>query len=401
MHNSFRLLPTIDRYLLRELIGTFLASTLVLVLVSMGGLIADLLSKIARGKLPAALMFSQLGLRALEALPLLLPLALFLGVLLAYGRLYRDSEMAVLASAGLGTRRLGRPLLMLALPVAVLVGLTSLWLAPAALRTSKAMIDAANKSLLVAGLEPGRFVEIPGRQSIVYMTEMDPDGSKFRRMFVHSEKDGRIDVVTARSGELYQESEGEERYLSLSDGFRVEGELGKDAFRIMRFARNDIRVPDSEPTDGGRSEERNTTPALLASKEPVDRAELHWRMATPLATAILALLALPLSRTQPRAARYGGILLALVSYIVYLNLLGLGRAWLADGSLPGWLGLWWVHIGALSAALWLLWHGERLPRPRGAAALAAASISSSPTPPPPTPPVDRVSVRSRRGRNRK
>ena len=397
VHNSFRLLPTIDRYLLRELIGTFFASTVVLVLVSMGGLIADLLSKIARGKVPAALMFSQLGLRALEALPMLLPLALFLGVLLAYGRLYRDSEMAVLASAGLGTRRVGRPVLLLALPVAVLVGLTSLWLAPTAKRTSDAMIDAANKSLLVAGLEPGRFVEIPGRDSIVYMTEMDPDGSTFRRMFVHTEKDGRVDVVTARSGELYQESEGEERYLSLSDGFRVEGELGKDAFRVMRFARNDIRVPDSEPTDGGRGEERNTTAALIASNEPVDRAELHWRMATPLATAILALLALPLSRTQPRAARYGGILLALVSYIVYLNLLGLGRAWLADGSLPGWIGLWWVHIAALGAAVWMLWRGERLPRPR------AAAVPDAPTPPPraATPPAGRVSVRSRRGRNRK
>lgn len=366
VHDS-SFIPRVDRYLLRELIGTFFAATVVLVLVSTSGLVTDILGKIVRGKLPAALLFSQLGLRSLELLPVLLPLALFLGVLLAYGRLYRDSEMAVLASAGLGTKRLARPLLMLAIPVAVAVGMTSLWLAPAALRTSKAMVDAANKSLLVAGLEPGRFVQIPGRDSIVYMTEMDPDGSKFRRMFVQTESDGRIDVVTARSGELYQESEGEERYLSLSDGFRVEGELGKDAFRIMRFERNDIRVPDSEPTDGGRSEERNTTPELFASDDPVARAEFHWRIGTPLATAILALLALPLARTQPRSPRYGRIMLALVCYIVYLNLLSLGRAWIADGSMPGWIGLWWVHLPALGFALWMLRNDERLPRPRGAA----------------------------------
>ena len=367
MQTSLRFLPRIDRYILRELAGTFAACVVVLVMVSLSGIVADILSKIARGKVPAALLLSQLGLRGLDVLPLLLPLALFLGVLLAYGRLYRDSEMAVLASAGLGIRRLARPLFWLALPVAILVGTTSLWLAPAALRTSKDMIDAANRSLLVAGLEPGRFVEIPGRQSVVYLAEMEPDGSRFRRLFVHSEKDGRIDVVTAAEGELYQESQGDERYLSLTDGFRVEGELGKDEFRLMRFKRNDIRVPDSEPSNGGRAEERNTTLALLASEGDADRAELHWRLGSPIAALVLALLALPLARTPPRSARYGRILVALLSYIVYLNLLALGRAWIADGAMPAWLGLWWVHLPALAIALWLLWRDERLPRVRAAA----------------------------------
>jgi lipopolysaccharide export system permease protein len=353
-------MPRIDRYVLREIAGAFAACVVVLVLVSLSGIIADLLSKISRGKVPAGLLLSQLGLRGLDVLPLLLPLALFLGVLLAYGRLYRDSEMAVLASAGVGTTRLVRPLLWIALPIALVVGTTSLWLAPAAMRTSKAMIEAANRSLLVAGMEPGRFVEIPGRHSVVYLAEMEPDGSRFRRLFVHSERDGRIDVVTAAAGKLYQESQGDERYLSLSDGFRVEGELGTDAFRIMRFARNDIRVPDSEQSESGRREQRSTTLELWQSDQPSERAELHWRVGAPLAALVLALLALPLSRTPPRSARYGRILVALLSYILYLNLLALGRAWIADGSLPDWLGLWWVHLPALALALWLLWSDERL-----------------------------------------
>lgn len=359
-------MPRIDRYVLREIASAFAACVVVLVMVSLSGIVADLLSKISRGKVPAGLLLSQLGLRALDVLPLLLPLALFLGVLLAYGRLYRDSEMAVLAAAGVGLRRLARPLLWIALPIAIVVGLTSLWLAPAAMRTSKAMIEAANRSLLIAGIEPGRFVEIPGRHSVVYMAEMEPDGSRFRRLFVHSERDGRIDVVTAAAGQLYQESQGDERYLSLTDGFRVEGELGKDAFRIMRFARNDIRVPDSEQSESGRREERSTTLELLDSDRAGDQAELHWRFGAPLASLVLALLALPLSRTPPRSARYGRLLLAVLSYIVYLNLLSLGRAWIADGSMPVWLGLWWVHLPALALALWLLWSDQRLRPARSA-----------------------------------
>ena len=357
----------IDRYLLRQLVAAFVACLLVLVLVSMGGLVADLLSKIARGKLPPGLLVSQLGLRALDFLPLLLPLSLFLAVLLAYGRMYRDSEMAVLASAGMGIRRLARPLVWLAVPVAIGVGLTSLWLSPAALRTSQAMIEAANKSLLVAGLEPGRFVEIPGRNGVVYISQMDDDGRNFQRLFVHNERDGRIDVVTAQAGELFQESQGEERYLRLTDGFRVEGALGSDAFRMMRFAGNDIRLPDVEPGHVGRVEQRMTTHELARVDAPVERAELHWRLATPLATLILALLALPLAHSPPRSARYGRVLVALLGYILYLNLLALGRAFLASGTIPAWAGLWWVHLPAAAIALYLLWRDERLVRPRSAA----------------------------------
>lgn len=360
----------LDRYLLRELATAFAAVLVVLALVSLGGLVADLLSKIARGKLPAGLLLSQLGLRVVDALPLLLPLSLFLAVLLAFGRLYKDSEMAVLASAGVGPGALLRPVALVAVPLALLVGLSSLWFAPQALRLSQAMIDAANRSLLVAGLEPGRFIELPGRHSVVYLAEMAPDGSSFERLFVHAERDGRIDVITASAGELFQESQGEERYLSLFDGFRVEGEVGRNDWRLMRFERNDIRVPDSEPDASGSEVQRSPTAALWTSEEREARAELHWRIGSPLATLVLVLLALPLARTPPRASRHGQLLVALLAYILYLNLLALGRAWLASGTLPLALGLWWVHGPALAIALWLLWREQRLPAPRPAGAPA-------------------------------
>lgn len=344
----------IDRYVWRELAGAFLAATLVLLMVSFSGLFADMLSKIARGKVPAALLMSQVGLRSVDILPLLLPLALFLGVMLGLGRLYRDSEMAVLASVGLGIADLKRAILGLALPVALLVGLASLWLSPMAQRAATRMIEEANKSLLVIGLEPGRFVELPGRSTVIYLSDMSEDGSEFRRLFVASESDGRLDVITARTGELFLESQGDERYLSLSDGFRVEGDPRQLDFRMMRFARNDIRVPDSERADIGRPESQRSLPALLAADDAASKAELHWRLASPIAALLLVLLALPLARTPPRAARYGGLLIALLGYVVYLNVLGIGRALIADGTLPGWLGLWWAHAAVAAIALWLL-----------------------------------------------
>ncbi len=349
----------IDRYLARELAGSFASVSVVLLLVTVGGVLADVLNKIARGKVPAQLLLAQVGLRSVEALGILLPLALFIAVLLAYGRLYRDSEIAVLAASGFDARRLAKPLAWLATPVAILLAAIAFWLGPLALRTADALVADANRSLLVIGMEPGRFVELPGGQGVVYVASMSPDGSKFERLFVHTERRERVDIVTAANGELYQDREGE-RFLGLNDGFRVEGEIGKPNFRTMRFARNDIGLPDAESARDRRAETRSTFESLRASETPRDHAELHWRLGLPISALVLALLALPLARGQPREPRYGKAAIAVLAYVIYANLLALGRGWLADGTVPAAAGLWWIHASAIVIALYLVRRGERL-----------------------------------------
>ncbi|GGA84524.1 LPS export ABC transporter permease LptF [Arenimonas soli] len=353
----------IERYLLRQFAQNVAAVAVVLLLVGLGGLLVDLMSDIARGQVPAGLLLSQLGLRSIQVLPLLLPLALFVGLLLAVGRLYGDSEMAVLASVGLGPRQLWRPLVAVALPVALLVAAASLWAAPAGARLAQRMVEDANRSFLVAGLEAGRFIELPGRGGILYVGDIDAEGSRFGRMFVQSERDGRIDVVTAREGELILEGE-RGRYLLLRDGFRVEGNPAARDFRMMRFQENELQVPDREPDVD--ADELNAVPTrvLWASPAPAAQAELHWRMATPLIVLVLGVLALPLGRGEPRQARYGRILAALLIYINAMILLVLGKGWLAVGTLPAWLGLWWLLLPMAALAAWLYAIDGRLPRRR-------------------------------------
>lgn len=355
----------IQRYLLRELAQAFGGVTFVLLLVTIGGTLTITLDRIARGKMPAALLLSQIGLRSLEAIALLLPLGVFLAVMLAYGRLYRDSEMAVISASGITARGLVAPVAWLALPVAALVAALALWLAPAALAQSDRMIDSANRSLLVVGMEPGRFVELPGRNGVVYVAEMAPDGATFARLFVHEEHDGRVDITTAEKGGLYTDRDNAERYLRLEQGFRVEGEIGKPDFRTMRFATNDVRLPDPSSDPDRALEKRADTPSLWASRDAPDRAELHWRIGLPVSCILLALLAVPLSRAQPREPRYGKVLVAVLAYVVYSNVLALGRAWLAQGSLPPTLGLWWAHAAVLAIGVSLL-AGADAPRRRRA-----------------------------------
>ena len=357
----------IERYLLRQFALSVAAVAIVLLLVGLGGLLVDLMSDIARGKVPAGLLLSQLGLRSIEVMPLLMPLALFVGLLLAVGRLYGDSEMAVLASVGLGPQQLWRPLLVVATPVVALIAAASTWLAPTGARIAIEMVETANRSFLVAGLEPGRFRELPGRGGILYVGEISDDGTRFGRMFVQSERDGRLDVITARSGEMFFEGEAG-RFLRLHDGVRVEGSPAEKSFRLMRFGVNELRIPDREVDADAEVMEARSTASLLARSDPASRAELHWRIATPVVALLLAMLAMPLGRGEPRQARYGRVLAALLIYLNAMVLLVLGRGWLAAGTLPTWLGLWWVLLPLAALTAWLFLRDGRLRAPRKAAA---------------------------------
>ena len=360
-------MPQLDRYLFREFAQSVFAALVILMMVSLGGIFADVLGDIARGKLPAVMMLSQLGLQVIKWMPLILPLALMLGLLLALGRMYRDSEMPVLAAVGVGPRRLMRPLLMAGAPVLLVIALCSLWLGPWADRYSHKMVEEANRSLLLVGLEPGRFTELPGGGGIVYLGSMSPDGTRFSRIFVYRQHDDRMDVTTANHGGLSLQGD-RERYLRLEDGFQVEGPVGDGLdYRMMRYAGNELRMPDRDDTRDEEDPELMPTLALFGDSRRDAHAQIHWRIAPPLIAFALMLLAVPLARSSPRQARYGRIAIGFLGYLVCVNLMMLGTQWLADGKLTMPLGLWWLLLPVLALALWLYARDGRFWRTRRAA----------------------------------
>lgn len=362
----------LDSYLFREFTQSTFAALVVLMIVSLGGVLAVVLGDVARGRVPAGLMLSQLGLELLNYLPMILPLALMLGLLLSVGRLYRDSEMPVLTAIGVGPRRLLRPLLMLVLPVVAVIGMCSLWLGPWAKQYSQKMVEAGNRNLLVVGLEAGRFIEIPGGGGVVYVGNMSNDGTRLERIFVYRQKGDRIDVTTAHTGFL--DVEGVDRYLKLGQGFQVEGPLaeGRD-FRLMRYAGNDLLLPTPKHEDGDRAPELLSTPELLSDARPEAKAQLHFRLTPPLLALAFALLALPMGRSSPRQTRYGRVLMGFLAYLVGINLMLVGTDWLAKGKIPPAAGLWWLTLPLLAIALWFYLRDGRMKRAR----LRARSVAGA------------------------
>ncbi|TWT21222.1 LPS export ABC transporter permease LptF [Luteimonas marina] len=358
-------MPKLDSYLFREFAQTTFAALVVLMIVSLGAVFADVLSDIVRGRVPAGMMLAQLGLQVLNYLPLILPLGLMLGLLLSVGRLYRDSEMPVITSIGVGPRRMLRPLMLLVVPFVLMIGACSLWLGPWARQYSQQMIEAGQRTLLVAGLEAGRFVELPGGGGVVYANAMSNDGTYLGRVFIYRQDEGRMDITSARTGTL--NLEGTTRYLKLDEGFRVEGPMdgGKD-FRLMRYASNEVRLPDAESRDLDNDPELMSTPALLSDDRPEASAQLHFRLAPPLLALAFALLAVPLARSPPRQARWGRIILGLLAYVFGINLMLLGSNGLANGKLPTALGLWWLVLPLLAFGAWMYFGDGRMKRSRKA-----------------------------------
>ncbi|MGN6314536.1 MAG: LPS export ABC transporter permease LptF [Rhodanobacteraceae bacterium] len=355
-------LSILDRYLLRELLVGTLAAVAVLLVIFTGGTFADILNKVASGRLPGDIMFEVLGLHLVDTLSALLPMAMFLGIMLALGRMYRDSEMHVLFTSGFGPRGMLRPAAMLSIGAAVLIALISLWLGPLATRTANAEVEQANRSVIAAGLEAGRFTELPGKGGIIFVDTLSPDGTKLGKLFVESERPGtqdgkpvtQIDVITATHGELYHEGTQDNRFIALFDGHRFDGHLGHDNWRLMKFARNDLAL--SPPDDNGDEddpEHSRATSLLIGDKDPAARAELQWRIGAPFAALVLGLLALPMSRQNTRSSTLGKLVIAVLAYLVFANLLVLARTFIAQGKVPAALGLWWVLIPVFVLSAWL------------------------------------------------
>ena len=364
------MLSILDRYFLRELAQTVAATVVVLLVIVAGSAFAKVLQQVANGSFPASVMFQVLGLRTLDGLTNLMPLASFIGVLMGLGRMYRESEMHVLASSGMGPAGLLRPMALLGAVLVLITLLVSLWLGPWAVRTSDAMVTAANRSVIAAGLDAGRFTSLPGKGGIIFVDSLSRDGSRLGRTFVAAQrtsKEGEVHlkVVSAASGRLYQESDGAGRFIAFEDGWQYDIPMGADNWRQMQYQRNDTSLSSVQADDDEDPAHSKSTLALFQSDNPDDRAELAWRTSAPPLTLVLLMLALPLSRQSPREPKYGRVLLAVLGFYLYYLLLALGRAQIGKGHWHNQFPLWGLHVVVLGLACWMLWKQyspRRLPR---------------------------------------
>ena len=303
-----------------------------------------LLGQAAGGKFPTDAVFAFLGFFALGALPVLLSLTMFISVLLTMTRSWRDSEMVIWFGAGQSLAAWLKPVMLFALPQIAVIAALSLFISPWAAQMAAQYTSKLEQRDDVSRVTPGVFGETANRTRVFFVESISGDSSAVQNIFVSSVQQTKSGVSMSRSGHTETAPNGD-RFIVLEQGRRYEGAPGDPEYRLTEFDRYAARIELKEGKEVTPTHKNLPTWALVTNPTHQNLGELLWRVGIPISALVLVLLAIPMSFVNPRAGRSINLLFALLTYIVYSNLLSVSQARVATGRLDFGLGWWLVHAG--------------------------------------------------------
>lgn len=343
-----------DSSLRKELGRTFAATLMVILTIALTNMLIRTIGQAAGGSIAPQDVALLLGYFALAYLPMMLSLSLFVAVVLVIGRMYRDQEMAVWFASGVGLARFARPMFGMAAPVLLVVGLLLGWAWPWVNAQSVELRERYQQRSDLSRVAPGVFQTSADGRRVFFVERDEAEPQRARNVFILMQHQDVESVTSARSGRL--ETVDGERWLVLDSGQRSETNLATGEHQTASFTRYRVLVDDQRARQAAaRPPFATRTLDLLRTPTPANQAEIAWRLGLWLASANLLLLALGLSAINPRRATNWNLLLALLGFVVYTNLVNLSKSWVASERLSlGW-ALVLLHASALLLGLGLLW----------------------------------------------
>lgn len=316
-----------------------------------------LLGESVGGSLPVEAVLVLMGFASLNYLPVLLSISLFMAVLLTLTRSYSDSEMVVWFCTGTSLTRWIRPVMWFATPVVCTIALLSLVLSPWAMSKVDDVKHRLDNADDVAVAAPGVFRESRQADRVFFLENLDKETNRVGNIFVQSVEHDKVGSMVAKQG-FQETAPNGDHFLVLLNGRRYEGTPGQQDYRIVEFERYAMRVETAEIKQKTPRLQAYSTLYLLQNQTPLNLSELHWRLGLPISALILALLAIPLSFVNPRAGRSLNLMVALVIYMLYNNLISVTNTWVAQGKISASVGLLGLHV--LMLALVMLWFYHRM-----------------------------------------
>jgi lipopolysaccharide export system permease protein len=351
------------RYLTKEVFITLASLTIILMLIFMSNQLIGYLNRAALGKIPVLIIMQLMMLELPNLIGLLLPLGFYVALLLAYGRLYADSEMIVMQACGYGPSQLLKHSLIMASGVALVVGSVMIFATPYIAIERAKLLRSTGIQTLIQTIAPGRFLPFPSDKQVFYVESMSRDHKKAGHVFVakQSEKNGQLlwDILWADSAFAERDKQNFEEYVVLQAGKEYQGVPGQANYQISEFSQYKARLPHPE-IDIKDDIRTASTWSLFPLNNPdrVKATELQWRLSVPIMVFTLTLIAVPLSRVNPRVGKFARLMPAVLIYILYANLMFFARDAMMQGRLPTWLGMWWLHGLAALLGLFLLWRNK-------------------------------------------
>ena len=335
----------IFRYLLKETFKSQFAIFFILMAIFITLRFVRVLGDATDGEIPASLVMGFLTLYSPVLASLILPISFFLGIMMAHGRFYVDSEMTVLQACGVSEWYVTRVMLLLAVILGLFTASITMYVAPLAVESEYQLREKAGSEAGIAAIIPGRFQQTGNDAAVIFVHEVESANNQLTKIFlsqINADQPEKVRVIYSQTGTIEVQSDGTQQ-LILRNGQQYDGSIGQQNYQRVNFDEYRIQIGEQEVESMRRKVAALPTLELIGDNSDEAIAELQWRIAIPLALPFLVLIAVPLSKVNPRQGRFGKLFPAILMYLGYFLLLMAARRALEDGKIPAGLGLWWVH----------------------------------------------------------
>jgi lipopolysaccharide export system permease protein len=343
------------RYIITEILKPAAAILLVLVIILASYAAITYLAQAVAGSLPPSTVGLLILLRIGMALEVLLPTTFYLSVIIALGRLYKDSEMTALSACGVGITGVLKPVFLLSLPVAMLAGSASLYIRPESYEKIYRVMDQAQAEFDISRLEADHFLEIANGKYVFFAEEVGGSQNGAQRIFIRVAEGDKRQVIQAQRMIQGEADRHGQRVLVFREGVFYEFPVSGPQGSISHFEQAEYPLPADAAAGSRYRRKAADSRELLRSSRLEDIAELQWRLSTPLSTVLLALVGVPLSRSNPRRGKYAKIGVAIFIFAVYYQLFVIAKTWVEKAVVTPWVGIWWVPLLMAMLAVVLLW----------------------------------------------
>ena len=343
------------RYFLKRTLVGFAAIFTILTLVFIVNTGVSYLGDAAAGKLASQHIAGIVGLKMLVSLKLTLPLCLFLALLMTMNTMTRDRELVAISSAGLGSRFYFRAALEVSGIMMVMVGMVSFIFEPWADRTVHQLESMSKQEAEIFGITPGQFKEFSNGDRVMFAAEVSEDNRDLQTVFLRvrgqaDDGEAKEGVLAAEQAHIEDNKEMRGRFVVFGDGRRYDGRAGHADYAVTEFEAYGVKIDQDNPDDEALLQNVSMMPTLELVRRTgaPAAAEMHWRLAMPIATMLLALFAVVLARSRLMQGAYLPVLAGLLVYFTYSNTLGIAKSFAKQGSLSPEIGLWPVHLGFIA-----------------------------------------------------
>ena len=327
----------------------------ILLLIFFSQKLIKILSSAIDGSIPRDLIMPLLVLGVSNMADLILPLSLFLGVLVTFGRLYSDSEMVAMHACGVKKRLNYQVVFLLCVMTCTVTALNSLWFGPWSSVKQDQLVENAKINPSLAGLLAGQFQQTPDGNSVIYIGNVD--NNKLDNVFIaqiNPKNNQRPSIIIANKGKTEEDADGNQ-IITLEDANRYEGTAQLKDFRISNFHNYwgiiKLKELDTNVDDDKADVQQLGLFELLQNPSAKTRAEFYWRLTLIISVPLMAFLVIPLSVSNPRQGRLAQILPALLLYLVYFLLSSSIRANAGKGRLDPALWFYLINMGYFILAL--------------------------------------------------